>query len=160
MEKDYSKILPPSDLFFMEEAIKEAGKAYVLGEIPVGCVVVLDGKIIGKGHNLKETLNDPSAHAEVIAIRQATEFINNWRLRDASIYITLEPCPMCTSLITQSRIGRIIVGYPEYQSGALGSKIDLSEDISSHHKPEISWLISEEIKELMENFFNEIRSKY
>lgn len=159
MENNDSKNIDVSHAFFMEEAIKEARQAYSLGEIPVGCVITLNGKIIGRGHNLKENLNDPSAHAEVIAIRQATQAINNWRLRDASLYITLEPCPMCTSLITQSRISQVFVAYPEFLSGALGSKIDLSEDISSHHKPEIIWQISEEVKELMEAFFNDLRSK-
>lgn len=139
---------------FMEEALKEARKAESLGEIPVGCVVVKNGKVTGRGHNLKETLSDPSSHAEMNAIREACREEGNWRLTNTEIYISLEPCPMCMSLITQARISRVIIGCPSVMSGACGTVIDLTRDPMSGFSPEVIWDVRKEASELIENFFS------
>lgn len=144
---------------YMEIALEEAKKAFDLGEVPVGCVIVKDGAVIGRGHNLKETLNDPSAHAEMMAIRDASKTTGNWRLNGCVIYITLEPCPMCASLITQARISQAVVAYPEYRSGAFGSKIDLTEDIYSHLSVSVTWDLRQAAAALMEEFFRQARLK-
>ena len=99
-----------NDIYFMNEALKEANKAYNCGEVPIGAVIVKDNKIIARGYNLKETKNDASKHAEIIAINKASKKLSNWRLIDCTIYVTMFPCPMCASLINQSRISKIIYG--------------------------------------------------
>lgn len=140
---------------FMEEALKEAKLAFAAGEIPVGCVIVQGGQIIGRGHNEKETRKDPSAHAEVLAIRDACAKIGGWRLDGAILYVTLEPCPMCASLITQSRIREVHVALHEVQSGALGTVMDLTHDPLNHIRLKVYWDYHMGAQELLERFFNE-----
>ena len=105
--------------YFMKEALEEAKKAYELDEVPIGAVVVKDGKIIGRGHNLREREQDPTLHAEIIAIRQAAAELGSWRLTDCELYVTIEPCPMCAGAILQSRIPRVIYGAREGVEGVL-----------------------------------------
>lgn len=141
--------------FFMEEALKEARAALALGEIPVGCVIVRDGRIIGRGHNEKETRRDPSAHAEVLAIRDACAAAGDWRLTGASLYVTLEPCPMCASLITQARIREVHVALHEVQSGALGTVLDLTHDPLNHIRLRVHWDYHPAAEALLERFFSQ-----
>lgn len=143
----------------MNEALKEARIALAEGEIPVGCVVVKDGRIIGRGHNRKEALRDPSAHAEMEAIRSACQSLDNWRLSGAVLYVTLEPCPMCASLITQSRIREVHVAMHEVQSGALGTVLDLTRDPLNKVHLKVFWDYQEEARALMETFFSARQKK-
>ncbi len=138
---------------FMAEALKEARLALEAGEIPVGCVIVREGVIIGRGHNEKEGRRDPSAHAEVLAIRQACQWLNNWRLAGCQLYVTLEPCPMCASLITQSRIREVHVALHEVQSGALGTVLDLTHDPLNHIRLNVHWSYDERAQGLLDEFF-------
>ena len=112
------------DIYFMKEALKEANKAYNCGEVPIGTVIVKDNKIVARGYNLKETKNDASKHAEIIAINRASKKLNNWRLIDCTLYVTMFPCPMCASLINQSRISKVVYGtIPEYANVELINNI-------------------------------------
>ena len=138
---------------FMAEALKEAQLALEAGEIPVGCIIVREGVIIGRGHNEKEGRRDPSAHAEVLAIRQACQWLNNWRLAGCQLYVTLEPCPMCASLITQSRIREVHVALHEVQSGALGTVLDLTHDPLNHIRLNVHWSYDERAQGLLDEFF-------
>lgn len=138
---------------FMAEALKEARLALEAGEIPVGCIIVREGVIIGRGHNEKEGRRDPSAHAEVLAIRQACQWLNNWRLAGCQLYVTLEPCPMCASLITQSRIREVHVALHEVQSGALGTVLDLTHDPLNHIRLNVHWSYDERAQGLLDEFF-------
>ncbi len=138
---------------YMEEALKEARAALDADEIPVGCVVVKDGVIIGRGRNRKEASHDPSAHAEMEAIREAARAIGNWRLNGAALYVTLEPCPMCASLITQSRIREVHVALHEVQSGALGTVLDLTKDPLNKVHLNVHWDYHKDAEELMAEFF-------
>ena len=104
-------------VFYMQEALKEAKKAAQLGEVPIGCVVVYQGKIIGRGHNLRETTAQAEKHAEMIAISQANDALQSWRLPEAELYVTLEPCPMCSGAIINSRIAKVYYGAPDEKAG-------------------------------------------
>lgn len=140
---------------YMEAALAEARLALEAGEIPVGCVVVCDGAIIGRGHNQKEALNDPSAHAEMAAIRMAAAHLGNWRLKGCQLYVTLEPCPMCASLITQSRIREVHVALHEVQSGALGTVLDLTHDPLNHIRLDVHWDYHPDAEALLLEFFRQ-----
>src|SRR5690348_16299549 len=105
----------------MQEAIAEARKAEAIMEVPIGAIVVRNGEVIGRGYNLRETSHDPTAHAEMIAIREASRHLDAWRLLDCSLYVTLEPCPMCAGAIVQSRIARVIYGTPDPKAGCAGT---------------------------------------
>lgn len=146
-------------LNYMEEALSEARLALAEGEIPVGCVVVRNDEIIGRGHNQKETLQDPSAHAELAAIRMAAAHSGNWRLNGCRLYVTLEPCPMCASLITQSRIREVHVALHEVQSGALGTVLDLTQDPLNHIKLDVRWDYHPEAAALLAEFFQKKKKK-
>ena len=139
---------------FMQEAIKEAKKS---GEdIPVGCVIELDGKIISKSHNQKEKNNDVTEHAEIIAIRKAEKKLKNWRLFDCNLYVTLEPCPMCTWAILNSGIKNIYFGAYDMNYGAYGSKINLVN--LSTRKPNVyGGIAEEECKKILDDYFKKIR---
>lgn len=143
---------------FMEIAIKEAQKAKSAGEVPVGAVVVLDGKVIGKAHNLTESLSDPCAHAEILAIKEACARLSNWRLCDASIYVTLEPCPMCAGAIINSRIKNVYFGAYDSRMGACGGKIDLFRENPSGHSINVyGGFYEDECKKLLADFFKNNR---
>ena len=146
--------------YFMNEALKEAKKAYKKLEVPVGVVIVKDDKIIAKAHNQKEAKNSPIKHAEIIAIEKACKRINNWRLNDCEIYVTLEPCAMCAGAIINSRIKKIYIGTKEPNSGACGSKINLIEEYGLSEKIELeNNLKQKECEEILKQFFREKRKK-
>lgn len=140
------------DLFY-SLVIGEAKKAFELGEVPVACLIERDGEILSLAHNQKEGLKDPSCHGEVLAIREACKKVNNWRLNGANLYVSLEPCPMCMSLITQCRISKVTIYSPSFLMGACGTVLDLTTDPASGYSPEVFWDIKEEACKLMEDFF-------
>lgn len=139
--------------YFMKEAVLEAKKALNVNEVPIGAIVVKGNKIIGRGYNLVETLNDPLAHAEIIAIEQACKKINNWRLNECHMYVTLEPCPMCAGAIVRSRISKVYIGTFDPNSGACGSVINLLQNDYLNTNIEVNWLYDKESSILLKEFF-------
>lgn len=139
--------------YFMKEAVLEAKKALNVNEVPIGAIVVKGNKIIGRGYNLVETLNDPLAHAEIIAIEQACKKINNWRLSECHMYVTLEPCPMCAGAIVRSRISKVYIGTFDPNSGACGSIINLLQNDYLNTNIEVNWLYDKESSILLKEFF-------
>lgn len=148
------------DIYYMREAIKQAKKAEQIDDVPVGAVIVLDGKIIARGYN-KRTRNEQTAdHAEMIAIRKACKKVESWRLEDCTMYVTLEPCPMCAGAIFQSRMKRVVFGASDLKAGALGSKMDLFSIEGLNHYPEIEGgILEEECSQLLKQFFKKLRNK-
>lgn len=143
---------------FMQEAIKEAKKAYKKLEVPVGAVIVKNGEIIAKAHNLKETKYDTTKHAEILAIQKASKKLKSWRLLDCEMYITLEPCTMCAGAIINSRIKKIYIGTMDEKTGAVGSKLNLFEDYTFNHKVEVETnVLKEECEKILKDFFKELR---
>lgn len=143
---------------FMKEALKEAQKAYDKLEVPVGCVIVKDGKIIARAHNQKETKIDTTKHAEILAIQKASKKLESWRLLDCEMYVTLEPCPMCAGAIINSRIKKVYIGTKDEKTGACGSKLNLLEDYTFNHKVEIeTGIMKNECEEILKKFFKELR---
>ena len=150
MEPDW----PQQDIDGMRAAIVEAEKAASQGEIPVGAVVVVNGEIVATGHNCSIATSDPSAHAEVVALRRAGSDLGNYRLPDATLYVTLEPCVMCTGAIVQARLKRIVFGAYDKKAGALGSVVDLSDSRALNHRFEINGgLLADECSGLLQAFF-------
>lgn len=139
--------------YFMKEALKEAKKALIMKEVPVGAVIVKDGRVISRAHNLKETLLDPTAHAEILAIRSACENLNNWRLNGCEMYVTLEPCAMCASAIAQARISKLYIGTFDPTAGACGSVIDLIGTNSINYSVPVEWMYNEECSIILKDFF-------
>lgn len=147
------------DYLFMKEALLEAKKAFDKGEVPVGAVIVKDEKIIARAHNLREEKKDPTAHAEILALKKAAKVLGGWRLLGCTIYVTIEPCPMCSGAIIQSRISRVCFGANDYKAGACGSKVNLL-DINFNHEVEItSGILEEECAEMMRDFFKKLRTR-
>lgn len=143
---------------YMKEALKEAKKAYEKLEVPVGAVIVKDGKIIARAHNLKETKKDTTKHAEIIAIQKASKKIESWRLIDCDMYITLEPCSMCMGAIINSRIRKIYIGAMDEKTGACGSILNLNDDYTFNHKVEIELgIMKNECEDILKRFFKELR---
>ncbi len=143
---------------FMKEALKEAKKAYDKLEVPVGVVIVNNGKIIARAHNVKEEKQDTTRHAEIIAIQKASKKLNNWRLTNCEMYVTLEPCSMCAGALIQSRIKKVYIGTMDPKTGACGSVLNLLEDFTFNHKVEIeTGILQKECEELLKNFFKELR---
>lgn len=144
--------------YYMREALKEAKKAYLSNEVPVGCVIVYNDKIIARGHNKREGLNNSLAHAEIVAINKACKKLNSWRLDDCVMYITLEPCIMCSGAIIQSRIKKVIYGSRDYRFGTHQSIINLF-DVKFNHLVEIeSGILEDECSNIISNFFKELRN--
>ncbi|MCF6095250.1 tRNA adenosine(34) deaminase TadA [Microaerobacter geothermalis] len=142
----------------MDEAIKEAKKAEEIGEVPIGAVIVCDGKVVGRGHNLRETTKDPTAHAEMIAIREASQVIGGWRLLNCTLFVTLEPCPMCAGAIVQSRIPRVVYGTSDPKAGCAGTLLNLLQYKPFNHQTEIiSDVKQEECSILLTEFFKKLR---
>lgn len=145
---------------FMKEALKEAKKAYEKDEVPVGAVIVKDGKIIARAHNLKETKLDTTCHAEILAIKKASRKLNSWRLENCEMYVTLEPCSMCAGALIQSRIKKVYIGTMDYKTGACGSVFNLLGDYTFNHKVECeTGILSKECEKILQNFFKELRKK-
>ena len=143
---------------FMKEALKEAKKAYDKLEVPVGAVIVKDGKIIARAHNLKETKFDTTKHAEILAIQKASKKLNSWRLLDCEMYVTLEPCSMCAGALINSRIKKVYIGANDEKTGAVGSVFNLLEDYTFNHKVEYEkGVLQEECESILKQFFKELR---
>ncbi|MGI1689851.1 nucleoside deaminase [Thermoanaerobacter uzonensis] len=143
---------------FMEAALLEAKKSYLLGEVPVGAVIVKDGQIIGRGFNQKESSNDATAHAEILAIKEACKTLGSWRLDDCSIYVTLEPCSMCAGAILEARIKRVYIGAESDKSGAAGTAVDILNNSYLGSKTEVYFgIMEEECKTLLKDFFENLR---
>ena len=145
---------------FMKEAIKPDKKAYDKEEIPVGAVIVKDGKIIARGYNKKEEKKDTTQHAEIIAIQKASRKIGAWRLQDCEMYVTLEPCAMCTGALIQARLKRVYIGTMDPKTGACGSVLNLLEDYKFNHKVEVETnIMQKECEKILKDFFKYLRSK-
>ena len=143
---------------FMKEALKEAQKAVQKLEVPVGCVIVKDGKIIARAHNQKETKNDTTKHAEIIAIQKASKKLEAWRLLDCEMYVTLEPCSMCAGAMIQARIKKVYIGAMDAKTGACGSVLNLLQDYPFNHKVEVETGIrQEECENILKEFFKKLR---
>ena len=146
------------DQKYMREAIKQAKKAYTLEEVPIGCVIVYDGKIIGRGYNRRTIDKNPLAHAEIQAIRKASRKMGDWRLEDCTLYVTLEPCQMCSGAIVQARIKRVVVGC--MKAGCAGSILNLLDVKEFNHQVELTTGVrEEECSRMMKEFFRELREK-
>jgi tRNA(adenine34) deaminase len=146
------------DLAFMREALAEARQAALLGEVPIGAVVVSAGRIIGRGHNLRETGGDPTAHAEILALREAASRQRHWRLTGATLYVTLEPCPMCAGALVQARIDRLVFGAFDPKAGAAGSLMNIPRDTRLNHQVEVTTgVMAEECGKILKEFFKERR---
>ncbi len=143
---------------FMKIALKEAKKAYDKEEIPVGAVIVKDGKVVAKAHNLKEQKNDTTKHAEILAIQKASKKLDSWRLQDCEMYVTLEPCSMCAGALIQSRIKKVYIGTMDYKTGACGSVLNLLNDYKFNHYVEIeTGILADECEKILKDFFKELR---
>ncbi len=144
--------------YFMNQALKEAEKAYSKLEIPVGAIIVKDGKIIARAHNQKEIKTDTTKHAEITAIQKASKKLKSWRLIDCEMYVTLEPCTMCAGAIINSRIKKVYIGAMDEKTGAVGSVLNLFEDYKFNHKPESeTGILKEDCEDILKRFFKELR---
>ena len=145
---------------FMEEALKEAFKAYKKEEVPVGAIIVKDGKIIARAHNLKESKNDTTNHAEILAIQKASKKLNSWRLIDCEMYVTLEPCSMCAGAIINSRISKLYIGTMDKKTGACGSVLNLLEDYKFNHIVQVEkYILKDKCEKILKDFFKYLREK-
>ena len=146
--------------YFMKEALKEAKKAYDKLEVPVGVVIVKDNKIIARAYNQKEMKNSPIKHAEIIAIEKACKKLNNWRLNDCEMYVTLEPCPMCAGAIINSRINKVYIGAIQEKTGACGSKTNIIEEYKAEVKVDVEFgILQEQCLKIVQDFFKILRKK-
>ena len=147
-----------TDEKFMKQAIKQAKKAYAIGEVPIGCVIVHDGKIIGRGYNRRTIDKNTLAHAEIQAIRKACKKMDDWRLEECTMYVTLEPCQMCSGAIVQSRMTRVVVGCMNPKAGCAGSVLNLLQMEEFNHQVElVTGVLEEECSQMMMSFFKELR---
>ena len=143
---------------YMKRAIAQAKKAYELGEVPIGCVIVHDGKVIGRGYNRRNTDKNTLCHAEITAIRKASRVIGDWRLEGCTMYVTLEPCQMCAGACVQARIDRVVIGCMSPKSGCAGSVINLLQMDDFNHKVEITKdVLADECSSILTKFFEELR---
>jgi tRNA(adenine34) deaminase len=144
----------PRDEYFMRLALREAGRALEHEDVPIGALVVRDGEVIGSGHNEREVRADPTAHAEMIALREAARAIGSWRVLDAVLYVTLEPCAMCAGAIVLARLPRVVFGATDPKAGAAGSVFDILAEPRLNHRPQVAGgLLAEESAELLRSFF-------
>ena len=147
-----------SDESFMKQAVKQAKKAYDKLETPIGCVIVHEDKIIARGYNKRNMKKNTLAHAEILAINKASKVLDDWRLEDCTMYVTLEPCPMCAGAIVQARIPRVVIGSMNPKAGCAGSVLNLLQQDGLNHQVEITkGVLAEECSELMTSFFRELR---
>lgn len=145
---------------FMREALKQAKKAYALGEVPIGCVIVHEGKIIGRGYNRRNTDKNTLSHAELIAIRKASKIIGDWRLEECTLYVTLEPCQMCAGAIVQARIARVVMACMNPKAGCAGSILNVLDMPQFNHQVEtVRGIMEEECALLLRTFFKELRAR-
>ena len=145
---------------FMKEAIRQAKKAAAVGDVPIGCVIVKDDKIIARGYNKRNAKKTTLAHAELLAIEKASKKLGDWRLEDCTMYITLEPCQMCAGAIVQARIPKVIVGAMNQKAGCAGSVLNMFQVPAFNHQVEFeNGVLEEECSEMLSNFFRELRKK-
>jgi len=147
------------DKEFMREAIKEAERAGQLGDVPIGAVVVHRGKIIARGFNRREAWQDPCAHAELIALRRAAEALGSWRLEGCTLFVTLEPCPMCAGTIVNARVDRVVFGALDAKAGAVRSLYAILEDPRLNHRVKVDTCLGEECSDALTAFFKSLREK-
>jgi tRNA(adenine34) deaminase len=144
----------PRDEYFMRLALREAARALDHDDVPIGALVVRDGEVIGSGHNEREVRSDPTAHAEMIALREAARAIGSWRVLDAVLYVTLEPCAMCAGAIVLARVPRVVFGATDPKAGAAGSVFDILAEPQLNHRPQVAaGLLAEESADLLRSFF-------
>ncbi len=144
----------------MMEALKEAEKARDLGEVPIGCVIVKDQKIIGRGYNRTVIEKDPTAHAEILAIRDAANFLGGWRLLETDLYVTCEPCAMCAGAMVWARVTKVVFGTKDPKAGACGSVVNILQEDGFNHQVEIeSGILEEPCKAILQSFFKDIRTR-
>ena len=144
---------------YMKEAIRQAKKAYAIGEVPIGCVIVYEDKIIGRGYNRRTTDKNTLAHAELIAIRKASKKMGDWRLEGCTMYVTLEPCQMCSGAIVQSRMSRVVVGCMNPKAGCAGSILNLLQMEEFNHQAELeTGVLGDACSQMMKTFFKELRA--
>lgn len=149
-----------TDEKYMREAIKQARKAAKIDEVPIGCVIVYDDKIIARGYNRRNTDKSTLAHAEIIAIRKAAKVIGDWRLEDCTMYITLEPCPMCAGAIVQARVDRVVIGSMNAKAGCAGSVLNVLQEKRFNHQVELTKdVLHEECSSMLSGFFRELRER-
>lgn len=147
-----------TDEYYMKEAIKQAKKAEKIMEVPIGCVIVYEGKIIGRGYNKRNLKKTTLAHAEIIAIAKAGKVIGDWRLEDCTMYVTLEPCQMCAGAIVQARMKRVVIGSRNAKAGCAGSVLNLLQEERFNHQVELTeGVLEEECSALLSDFFKELR---
>lgn len=147
-----------TDEKYMKEALKQAKKAYALGEVPIGCVIVHEGKIIGRGYNRRNTDKSTLAHAEITAINRASQKLGDWRLEECTLYVTLEPCQMCAGAIVQARITRVVMGSMNPKAGCGGSILNILEMPEFNHQVEVTrGVLVEECSHMLTSFFKELR---
>ena len=148
------------DIEYMQEALKEAELAAKEDEVPIGCVIVKNNQIIARSHNQRDKSHNPLGHAEVLAIKQASEVVKDWQLVDCTLYVTIEPCIMCGGAIIQSRIKKVVYGAPDIKGGAFGSSIDILKANNINHHPEIvKGVLEEECTAIIKNYFKNKRNK-
>ncbi|MEY8506750.1 tRNA adenosine(34) deaminase TadA [Lachnospiraceae bacterium 42-17] len=149
-----------TDEKYMREALKQAKKAYAIGEVPIGCIIVCQDKIIGRGYNRRTIDKNTLAHAELLAIKKASKKMNDWRLEGCTMYVTLEPCQMCAGAIVQSRMSRVVVGCMNPKAGCAGSILNLLQMEEFNHQAELTTgVLEEECSQMMKIFFKELREK-
>ncbi|PYE04150.1 tRNA(adenine34) deaminase [Staphylococcus sp. AtHG25] len=149
-----------NDEYYMKLAIEEAKKAQKLGEVPIGAIIVKNNEVIASAHNLRETAQLPTAHAEHIAIERASKVLGSWRLEGCTLYVTLEPCVMCAGAIVMSRIPKVVYGATDPKGGCIGSLMNLLEESQFNHRAEIvKGVLEQECGDLLRNFFRELRLK-
>ena len=147
-----------SDQKYMREAIRQAKKAYALGEVPIGCVIVHEGKIIGRGYNRRNTDKNTLSHAEITAIRKASKVIGDWRLEECTLYVTLEPCQMCAGAIVQARIPKVVLACMNPKAGCAGSILNILDMPQFNHQVEaVRGVLEEECSQMLKTFFKELR---
>ncbi len=143
---------------YMREALKQAKKAYKLGEVPIGCVIVHQGRIIGRGYNRRNTDKNTLSHAEITAIKRASKVIGDWRLEDCTLYVTLEPCQMCAGAIIQARIPEVVMGCRNPKAGCAGSVLDILQNPAFNHQAKVTQgVLENECSEMLKTFFAELR---
>ena len=148
------------DGYYMDLALQEAQKAYELGEVPIGAVLVINDEVVAGAHNMRETWQDATAHAELLAIRQACKALNRWRLTGATLYVTIEPCPMCAGAIVMSRLTRLVYGSSDYKAGAVEAIFNIVQNQALNHQVDVTAGVkAEECAQLMRSFFRERRKK-
>lgn len=148
------------DIKYMKEAIRQAGKAEAIEEVPIGCVIVYKEKIIGRGYNKRNLKGSTLAHAELLAIQKASKKLGDWRLEECTMYITLEPCPMCAGAIVQARIPKVVIGAMNPKAGCAGSILNLLEERRFNHQVETRrGLLEEDCRKMMTEFFKKLRKR-